>query len=70
MAGDGEGTQGGEGTMTNRRLPAPQAQAFVVCRKITNEPQTAMPCGDGSPPIRLCIPIRSRRNSWHSTNLS
>ena len=56
--------------MTNRRLPAPQAQAFVVCRKITNEPQTAMPCGDGSPPIRLCIPIRSRRNSWHSTNLS
>ena len=26
--------------MTNRRLPAPQAQAFVVCREITTDPQT------------------------------
>ena len=26
--------------MTHRRLPAPQAQAFVACRKITNDPQT------------------------------
>ena len=26
--------------MTTHRLPAPQAQAFVVCRKITNDPQT------------------------------
>jgi hypothetical protein len=26
--------------MTNRRIPAPQAQAFVACRKITNDPQT------------------------------
>ncbi len=26
--------------MTTHRLPAPQAQAFVACRKITNDPQT------------------------------
>jgi hypothetical protein len=26
--------------MTNGRLPFPQAQAFVACRKITNDPQT------------------------------
>ena len=26
--------------MTTRRIPAPQAQAFVACRKITNDPQT------------------------------
>ena len=26
--------------MTHRRLPAPQAQAFVVCRQITTDPQT------------------------------
>jgi hypothetical protein len=26
--------------MTTRRNPAPQAQAFVACRKITNDPQT------------------------------
>ena len=27
-------------TMTTHRIPAPQAQAFVACRKITNDPQT------------------------------
>jgi len=26
--------------MNTRRLPAPQVQAFVVCRKMTNDPQT------------------------------
>ena len=26
--------------MTTPRIPAPQAQAFVACRKITNDPQT------------------------------
>ena len=26
--------------MTIRRIPAPQAQAFVACRAITNDPQT------------------------------
>jgi hypothetical protein len=26
--------------MTIHRLPAPQAQAFVACRKIMNDPQT------------------------------
>ena len=26
--------------MTTRRIPAPHAQAFVACRKITNDPQT------------------------------
>ena len=26
--------------MTTHRLPAPQAQVFVACRKITNEPPT------------------------------
>jgi len=26
--------------MTTHRIPAPQAQAFVACRKITNDPQT------------------------------
>ena len=26
--------------MTTHRLPAPQAQALVACRKITNDPQT------------------------------
>jgi hypothetical protein len=26
--------------MTTRRIPAPQAQAFVACRAITNDPQT------------------------------
>lgn len=26
--------------MTTRRIPAPQAQAFVACRKIANDPQT------------------------------
>jgi len=26
--------------MTTRRIPAPQVQAFVACRKITNDPQT------------------------------
>jgi hypothetical protein len=26
--------------MTTRRIPLPQAQAFVACRKITNDPQT------------------------------
>jgi len=25
---------------STRRIPAPQAQAFVACRKITNDPQT------------------------------
>jgi hypothetical protein len=40
VAGDGQGSQGGEGTMTTHRLLARQAQAFVACRKITNDPQT------------------------------
>jgi len=26
--------------MTTHRIPAPQVQAFVACRKITNDPQT------------------------------
>ena len=26
--------------MTTRHLPAPQAQAFVACRKIMNDPQS------------------------------
>jgi len=26
--------------MPTHRIPAPQAQAFVACRKITNDPQT------------------------------
>ena len=26
--------------MTTHRIPTPQAQAFVACRKITNDPQT------------------------------
>ena len=26
--------------MTTHRIPAPQAQAFVACRKIKNDPQT------------------------------
>jgi len=26
--------------MPTRHLPAPQAQAFVACRAITNDPQT------------------------------
>jgi len=26
--------------MTTRRLPAPQAQAFVVCRQITHDDHT------------------------------
>jgi hypothetical protein len=25
---------------SSRRIPVPQAQAFVACRKITNDPQT------------------------------
>jgi hypothetical protein len=32
--------EGSANTMTTRRIPAPQAQAFVACRKITNDPQT------------------------------
>jgi hypothetical protein len=40
MAGHGEGTQGGADKMTHRRLPAPQAQVFVVSRKIDTDPQT------------------------------
>lgn len=28
------------GPISTRRIPAPQDQAFVVCRKITNDPQT------------------------------
>jgi hypothetical protein len=28
------------GPISTRRIPAPQAQAFVACRKITNDPQT------------------------------
>ena len=28
------------GPIFTRRIPAPQAQAFVACRKITNDPQT------------------------------
>ena len=26
--------------MTTRHIPTPQSQAFVACRKITNDPQT------------------------------
>jgi hypothetical protein len=26
--------------MTTRRIPVPQAEAFVACRKITNDPHT------------------------------
>ena len=40
MAGQQARAEGAADTVTQRRLPAPQAQAFVACRKITNDPQT------------------------------
>jgi hypothetical protein len=40
VAGDREGPQGSS-SMTNRRnLPAPQVQAFVVCREVWHDPRT------------------------------
>ena len=32
--------KGNANAMTTHRIPAPQAQAFVACRKITNDTQT------------------------------
>ena len=40
LAGVGARAKGNADTMTTHRIPAPQAQAFVACRKITNDPQT------------------------------